>query len=111
MINLSIPVVLAAMLGLVGCQTDTQTLDNESNAAIQTALSRAKFELSCPGAQGSVLSRNLIHPAINGPMYQGVERAEYTIGVSGCGQKATYIALCQVGSVSCVTGEGRSAGS
>jgi len=95
---------LAASTALVltGCVSDQQTLNNESGAAVQVAVARGQFELSCPAAQGTVLSRNLINPVLNGPMMNGQQRAEYTIGVSGCGQKAIYISVCQVGSVSCV---------
>jgi len=98
------------VLVLAGCQSANQTLDAESAAASQTALARGKFELSCPTAQASVLSRNLINPVLNGPMMNGVQRAEYTIGVSGCGQKAIYISVCQVGSVSCIAAAARNAG-
>jgi hypothetical protein len=111
MTKLTIPLALAAALGVAGCQSDTQTLDQESDAAVQTALNRGKFELSCPDATAVVLSRNLLHPAVETPRFGGVERAEYTIGVSGCDRKATYISICQVGSVSCISGEGRQPGS
>ena len=38
----------------------------------------------------------------------GVERAGYTLGVSGCGKRATYVVLCpdQPGST-CFAGAGR----
>jgi hypothetical protein len=98
-----------AVLALAGCQTPNQTLDAESTAATQSALTRGRFEMSCPTAEATVLSRNLINPVLNGPMMNGVQRAEYTIGISGCGQKATYIAVCQIGSVSCITAAGRNA--
>jgi hypothetical protein len=34
-------------------------------------------------------------------------RAEYTIGVEGCGQKATYVVVCPLGSPGCVAVAGR----
>ncbi len=57
-----------------------------------------------------MLSRNLINPALNGPLVQGVQRTEYTIGVSGCGKKAVYISVRAVGAVGCTAIEGRSPG-
>jgi hypothetical protein len=54
------------------------------------------------------LSRNLVNPVLNGPMMNGVQRAEYTIGISGCGHKAIYTFICQVGSASCIAAAGRS---
>lgn len=101
---------LVAMVGLAGCQSQTQILDQELVAAQQVALNRGKFEMSCPAATATVLSRNLIQPVLNGPLVSGPQRAEYTIGVSGCGQKHTYIAVCQVGSTSCVSAESRQTG-
>jgi hypothetical protein len=98
---------LAAVVSLAGCQSANEILDDQSGIASQTALSRGRFELSCPDAQASLLSRSLINPAINGPTYGGVQRTEYTIGISGCGKKASYITVCQVGAVGCIAGEGR----
>jgi hypothetical protein len=31
----------------------------------------------------------------------GIERLEYTVGVEGCGQRTTIVAICQEGSSSC----------
>jgi hypothetical protein len=54
-----------------------------------------------------VLSSEMVQPAINGPLVRGIERAEYTIGVEGCGQKHTYVVICpQDGSGGCFAGEG-----
>jgi hypothetical protein len=58
---------------------------------------RGQFELGCPTATGTVLSSNLLQPVL----YGGFEHAEYTIGVSGCGRRAVYVSVCQVGSVAC----------
>jgi hypothetical protein len=90
----------AAMAGvciIAACQSATQTLGDEQGVAVQVAVRRAQFEMACPGATGTVLSQNLLQPAL----YNGLERAEYTIGVAGCGKRAVYISVCQVGSVSC----------
>jgi hypothetical protein len=32
---------------------------------------------------------------------EGVERAEYTIGVSGCGERKTFVVLCPEGGDGC----------
>ena len=96
-----------SLITLAGCQSASQTLEAESAAAQQTALARGQFDLSCPNATATVLSRNLVNPVLNGPMMNGVQRAEYTVGVSGCGQKAVYISVCQIGSVSCIAAASR----
>ena len=99
--------LLGATCAVSGCQTPQQTLAAEQGAALQTAVSRGQFEMNCPAATGQILSRNLINPVLNGPMMNGVQRAEYTIGVSGCGQRQIYISVCQIGSVSCISAASR----
>ena len=70
--------------------------------AIETAVRRGRFEMSCPDATGTVLSSNVLEPIA----WRGIERNEYTIGVSGCGRKSTYIVICPQTSDACVAGSG-----
>lgn len=95
--------VVVAGLASVGCQSDAQILANEQAVAQETALRRGQFELNCPAAKASVLSSNMLQPVA----WRGIERAEYTVGVEGCGQRKTYVVVCQVGSPSCVAASGR----
>jgi len=90
-----------ALAGLAGCATDQQTLDSKQSAALESAVNRGRFELSCPEATGSVLSRQLIEPL----RFGGVERAEYTIGIEGCGQRKTSIVVCAVDGSGCFAAE------
>lgn len=83
------------------CQTQQQTLDQGLPRAMETALSRGRFDLGCPNATGVLLSDDFIQPALQGPWVGGIERMEYTIGVEGCGQKTTIIAICQQGTGTC----------
>ena len=99
--------VIAAAFAVSACQNTQQALAQSQQEAIGVATKRAQFEFSCPQATGTVLSSEMVQPAINGPLVRGVERAEYTIGVEGCGQKQTYIVICpQDGSGGCFAGEG-----
>ena len=59
--------------------------------AVDTALQRVRFDMNCPSATGQVLSRQMIQPV---SFRFGVERAEYTVGVEGCGQRQTIIVVC-----------------
>jgi hypothetical protein len=88
---------------LAGCQTDAQILANEQAIATQTALRRGQFELSCPEATASVLSSAVLQPVA----WRGTERAEYTIGVSGCGKQRTYVVVCPLDSNACYAVSGR----
>lgn len=93
----------AVLSATAGCVSDQQTLNNNQENALQTAVRRGQFEMSCPQATGTMLSENLLQPVL----WNGLERAEYTVGVEGCGKKSTYIVVCQVGSVSCVAASGK----
>jgi hypothetical protein len=91
--------ILATLLGLSACTSPSEALSQGSPAAVQTALSRGQFELNCPAATGSVLSSRTIDPvALRG----GFERAEYTVGVAGCGQRGVYLVVCPLGDPNCV---------
>ena len=93
---------LAALI-VSGCQTQEQILRSDEGAATQVAVNRGRFELGCPQASGTILSSNVLQPVVWG----GQERAEYTVGVAGCGQRKTYIVVCQLGSVSCFAAAGQ----
>jgi len=60
---------------------------------------RGGWGLNCLQATATVLSRDYIQPAIQGPWVAGLQRVEYTMGVEGCGQRTSYVVLCQVGTV------------
>jgi hypothetical protein len=55
--------------------------------ALQTAESRARFELNCPAVQASILSQKVVQ----GWRFEG---SEHTIGVRGCGREAVYTTYC-----------------
>ena len=92
---------LITALTVVGCASQSQFLDSKQAMAMQTALNRARFEMQCPDATGTVLSREVVQPAYQGPRVGGVQRAEYTIGVSGCGQRTTSVVICPDGGEGC----------
>lgn len=95
--------VLSLLWLLGGCQSQKQILADEQSAAMQAAVRRGQFELSCPSATGTVLSSNMLQPVL----YNGLERAEYTIGVAGCGKRATYVSVCNIESTACFAASGR----
>lgn len=95
------PWTLLALRAAAGCATQTQTLDTRQGGAVQAALERGRFDLDCPAATGTVLSRDYSQPAIQGPRVMGLDRVEYTVGVEGCGKRMTYVVLCQEGTTTC----------
>jgi hypothetical protein len=93
--------------GLFGCQSQQQVVDEMQSDATQVAQQRGKFELNCPTATAGVLSKEMIQSVITNPMWAPPQRAEYTVGVSGCGKRATYLVVCAQGGTGCVAGGAR----
>lgn len=88
--------ILLAMtaVGVAGCQSSAQFMQQIEPTALQTAVNRGRFEMNCPEVTGSILSKDLLQPAIQTIRFTGPERGEFTVGVSGCGQRATYLVIC-----------------
>jgi hypothetical protein len=77
---------LACLLLLAGgC---VNILTQNAPSALQTAESRARFELNCPNVQASILSQKIVQ----GWRFDG---AEYTVGVRGCDRQAVYVTFCR----------------
>src|SRR5262249_54637375 len=91
---------IAVAVGAGGV-AESQMLDTRQSAAVQTALERGRFDLNCPSATATVLSRDYIQPAIQGPWVAGLQRVEYTVGVEGCNQRTTFVVMCQIGTSTC----------
>jgi hypothetical protein len=100
---------LALLAGalLAGCASQPTFLDSKQGMAVETALARGKFDLNCPTAQGSVLSRQFVQAPMAGPRMAsvGVDRAEYTVGIEGCNQRSTYLVVCSQGTEGCIAGD------
>jgi hypothetical protein len=88
---------------VVGCQTQQDMLQSNQGLAVQTAVNRARFDMNCSSASGQVLSTNVSQPSIQGTFVSayGVQRLEYTVGVTGCGMRRTYIVVCPQGGAGC----------
>lgn len=97
----SIVLTLAIPVLAVACVSTQQFLAQMEPMAIQTATSRGQFEMSCQAVNATVLSSEVVQPALEGPLVQGVQRAEYTIGVTGCGDRKTFVVICPEGGDGC----------
>jgi len=67
---------------LAGCACGPPFIDPAHPEAMTIAQRRAAFEFNCPAATTQLLSRETLQPI---SFRFGIERAEYTIGASGCG--------------------------
>jgi hypothetical protein len=99
---------LSVMLLSAGCATQSQFLDSKQAMATNTALENAKFKMNCQNVTPMIISREVVQPALQGPWVGGIQRAEYTIGVTGCGKRSTFIVICPEGGEGCfAAGPGR----
>ena len=93
---------LAAVAVISGCSSIPLTTSAEP-MAVTTALTRARFDMNCPAASGTVLSKMNIQPLL----FNGPERAQFTIGVQGCGKQQTLVVLCADNADGCFAADGR----
>jgi hypothetical protein len=106
--KLFVLLAIIAAVAVTGCATQQQFLNTMQPTAMQTATSKGQFELNCPAAQAVLISREVVQPALQGPWVGGIQRAEFTVGVEGCGRRQTYIVVCPEGGDGCfATGPGR----
>ena len=92
-------------LGAAGCMSQAEYLASKQPTAIQTAVSRAQFEMNCPSATGEMLSQEFTQ-AVQTPIVQTGYSGLFTIGVSGCGQRRVYQVFCAMQGDSCTALEG-----
>jgi len=91
---------IAALITVSGCSTTPLTTTLQPQA-LDFALKRARFDLNCPAATAQVLSSETVQPVLNGPLMMGNQRAQYTIGVTGCGNRETLQVICAQGGDGC----------
>lgn len=97
--------IMSSIIGafaVAGCQTQQQLVDQMQPDAVHVAQRRGAFELNCPAATAEVLSKEMIQSPVMAIRFAPPERAEYTVGVAGCGQRATYLVVCAEGGTGCI---------
>ncbi len=92
---------LLVVLAGAGCATQADFLNSKQPIAMQMAVGRGQFEMNCPAATGTLISREVVQPALQGPWVGGIQRAEFTIGVSGCEKRHIYVVICPEGGEGC----------
>ena len=101
----AIEAALAALL-VSGCASGPPFIEAAQPQALQTAQRRAQFEFNCPSATAQVLSQEMMTSPLQYTRFAPPDRAEYTVGVAGCGQRHTYLVVCTDGG-GCVAVAGR----
>jgi hypothetical protein len=101
--RLSLVAAVAALLS--ACASGPPFIDAMQPTAIDMAVRRGAFEMNCPSARGELLSSETVQPI---SFRFGYERAEYTVGVTGCGKRFSYVVICpDNGGKSCFAGASR----
>jgi hypothetical protein len=78
--------------------------------AVEAAQQRGAAELACVEATAEVLSQHAVQPPPTTGWYEAPRRAEYIIGVSGCGKRTTYAVACNKFGNACEAGPVPAAG-
>jgi len=73
-------------------------------SAVQVAQQRGASELGCPAATTEVISKHAIEEPQTTGWYEFPRRAEYTIAVSGCDKRTTYLVACNKFKSACKAG-------
>jgi len=68
--------------------------DQLQPSAVKVAQQRGASELGCPAAAAEVISKHAIEEPQTTGWYEFPKRAEYVVGVSGCGKRTTYAVAC-----------------
>jgi hypothetical protein len=98
-------IVIVFSILLAACATGPPFIDSMQPNAMNMAVRRGAFEMNCQDVKGELLSRETVEPI---SFRFGYERAEYTVGVTGCDKRFTYVVICpDNGSNSCFAGASR----
>src|SRR5215472_6752164 len=73
-------------------------------SAVKVAQQRGASELGCPAATAEVISKHAIEESQTTGWYEFPRRAEYTIAVTGCGKRTTYLVACNKFKSACKAG-------
>jgi hypothetical protein len=73
-------------------------------SAVQAAQQLGASELGCPAATAEVISKHAIEAPQTTGWYEFPHQAEYTIAVSGCGKRTTYLVACNKFHSTCKAG-------
>jgi hypothetical protein len=94
---------VASTAMLFGCASQPLE-DTLQSSAVKVAQQRGASELGCPAATAEVLSKRAIEEGQATGWYAAPRRAEYTVGVSGCGKRTTYLVACNKFKSACEAG-------
>jgi hypothetical protein len=81
-----------------------QLADELQPGAVRVAQERGSKELECPAAAVKVNRKETVEEGQTTGWYEAPYRALYTVTVSGCGKKTTYLVACNKKENRCAAG-------
>lgn len=96
------PMAINAMA--CGCALRPLPAKSLQPVAFSTAQQRGAADLGCPAATAQILSKETIQYPQEAGSSETPRRAAYTIDVSGCGTRTTYLVSCDDRQKDCVAG-------
>ena len=84
--------------------TPRQLADQLQPGAVRAAQQLGAAQLECPAATTEVIRQGTIEEPQGTGWYEPPHRAVYTVGVSGCGKRTTYLVSCDNRQTACVAG-------
>ena len=90
-----------------GCASGPPFIDQMQPEAVHMAERRGQFEMNCPTVSSEIVSRETLQPVVQTFRYTGPVRAEYTIGVTGCGKRVLYVVVCPDNGSGCMAAGAR----
>jgi hypothetical protein len=89
---------------LCGCASERPPDEELKPSALKVAQELGSSQLGCPAATAQVMRQETIQEPQGTGWYEPPHRAEFTVGVSGCGRSTTFIVRCDERSNACDTG-------
>jgi len=94
----------AIAMTLTGCASQTSRVDEMQPYAIKAAQQRGSSELDCSATTGNVITKKESEASQTTGWYEYPHRSEFTIDVTGCGKRKSYLVGCDWRQKGCEAG-------
>jgi hypothetical protein len=96
--------ITAVATTLGGCASQTSRVDEMQPYAVKAAQQRGSTELDCSATTGTVVTRKESEASQTTGWYEYPHRSEFTIDVTGCGKRKSYLVGCDWRQKGCEAG-------
>jgi hypothetical protein len=96
--------IVTLITALAGCASQTSRVDEMRPYAIKAAQQRGSAELDCPAATSQLLTKKEIEASQTTGWYEYPHHSEFTVEVTGCGKRKSYLVGCDWKQKGCEAG-------